>query len=169
MSLNFGPQHPAAHGVLRLVLEMNGEVVERADPHIGLLHRGTEKLIEYKTYIQALPYFDRLDGWEAEMLLYFWDVNHTLKNVHNKVCQIICPFVPLLKTFEWIRVDSQVEHVFSQVRLHERFNISLNIVYMHGPNIYRNPLKRYLQTDLSFEVEVVDRCESGTEGDKPPS
>src|SRR3546814_12905900 len=60
-TLNFGPQHPAAHGVLRLVLEMNGEVVERADPHIGLLHRGTEKLIEYKTYIQAVPYFDRLD------------------------------------------------------------------------------------------------------------
>lgn len=59
--MNFGPQHPAAHGVLRLVLELNGEVVERADPHIGLLHRGTEKLIEYKTYIQALPYFDRLD------------------------------------------------------------------------------------------------------------
>lgn len=59
--LNFGPQHPAAHGVLRLVLELNGEVVERADPHIGLLHRGTEKLIEYKNYIQALPYFDRLD------------------------------------------------------------------------------------------------------------
>ena len=61
MNLNFGPQHPAAHGVLRLVLELNGEVVERADPHIGLLHRGTEKLIEYKTYTQALPYFDRLD------------------------------------------------------------------------------------------------------------
>jgi len=59
--INFGPQHPAAHGVLRLVLELNGEVVERADPHIGLLHRGTEKLIEYKTYLQALPYFDRLD------------------------------------------------------------------------------------------------------------
>lgn len=61
MTLNFGPQHPAAHGVLRLVLEMDGEVVERSDPHIGLLHRGTEKLIEYKTYMQALPYFDRLD------------------------------------------------------------------------------------------------------------
>ncbi len=61
MTLNFGPQHPAAHGVLRLVLEMDGEVVERADPHIGLLHRGTEKLIENKTYLQALPYFDRLD------------------------------------------------------------------------------------------------------------
>jgi NADH dehydrogenase (ubiquinone) Fe-S protein 2 len=60
-TLNFGPQHPAAHGVLRLVLEMDGEVVQRADPHIGLLHRGTEKLIEYKTYTQALPYFDRLD------------------------------------------------------------------------------------------------------------
>ena len=59
--MNFGPQHPAAHGVLRLILELDGEVVERADPHIGLLHRGTEKLIENKTYIQALPYFDRLD------------------------------------------------------------------------------------------------------------
>ncbi len=60
-AINFGPQHPAAHGVLRLVLEMDGEVVARADPHIGLLHRGTEKLIEYKTYMQAMPYFDRLD------------------------------------------------------------------------------------------------------------
>jgi NADH-quinone oxidoreductase subunit D len=60
-TLNFGPQHPAAHGVLRLILEMDGEVVQRADPHIGLLHRGTEKLIEYKTYLQAIPYFDRLD------------------------------------------------------------------------------------------------------------
>ncbi len=60
-TMNFGPQHPAAHGVLRLVLEMEGEVCERADPHIGLLHRGTEKLIEYKTYLQAIPYFDRLD------------------------------------------------------------------------------------------------------------
>jgi NADH dehydrogenase (ubiquinone) Fe-S protein 2 len=59
--INFGPQHPAAHGVLRLILELDGELVRRADPHIGLLHRGTEKLIEYKTYIQALPYFDRLD------------------------------------------------------------------------------------------------------------
>jgi len=60
-TMNFGPQHPAAHGVLRLVLELDGEVVERADPHIGLLHRGTEKLIEYKTFLQAVPYFDRLD------------------------------------------------------------------------------------------------------------
>src|SRR5215213_399032 len=60
-TMNFGPQHPAAHGVLRLILELDGEEVARADPHIGLLHRGTEKLIEYKTYLQALPYFDRLD------------------------------------------------------------------------------------------------------------
>jgi NADH-quinone oxidoreductase subunit D len=60
-TINFGPQHPAAHGVLRLVLELEGEVVERVDPHIGLLHRGTEKLIEHKTYMQAIPYFDRLD------------------------------------------------------------------------------------------------------------
>jgi NADH-quinone oxidoreductase subunit D len=60
-TINFGPQHPAAHGVLRLVMELDGEIVERIDPHIGLLHRGTEKLIEHKTYLQALPYFDRLD------------------------------------------------------------------------------------------------------------
>ena len=60
-SVNFGPQHPAAHGVLRLVLELDGEVVVGVDPHIGLLHRGTEKLIEQKNYLQALPYFDRLD------------------------------------------------------------------------------------------------------------
>jgi len=61
MTMNFGPQHPAAHGVLRLVLHLDGEIVEKVDAHIGLLHRGTEKLIEYKTYMQALPYFDRLD------------------------------------------------------------------------------------------------------------
>jgi NADH-quinone oxidoreductase subunit D len=60
-TLNFGPQHPAAHGVLRMILEMDGEVIDRADPHVGLLHRGTEKLIEYKSYLQAVPYFDRLD------------------------------------------------------------------------------------------------------------
>jgi len=61
LTLNFGPQHPAAHGVLRLILELDGEIIVKVDPHIGLLHRGTEKLIEYKTYLQALPYFDRLD------------------------------------------------------------------------------------------------------------
>jgi len=60
-SLNFGPQHPSAHGVLRLVLQLDGEVIKNTDPHIGLLHRGTEKLLEYKTFSQGLPYFDRLD------------------------------------------------------------------------------------------------------------
>ncbi len=62
-TINFGPQHPSAHGVLRMVLELDGEIIERVDPHIGLLHRGTEKLIESKTYLQAVPYFDRLDYW----------------------------------------------------------------------------------------------------------
>ena len=60
-TINFGPQHPAAHGVLRMVMELDGEIIERIDCHVGLLHRGTEKLIEYKTYMQAVPYFDRLD------------------------------------------------------------------------------------------------------------
>src|SRR4051812_45195882 len=60
-TINFGPEHPSAHGVLRLVLELDGEIVERVDPHVGLLHRGTEKLVETKTYLQAVPYFDRLD------------------------------------------------------------------------------------------------------------
>jgi NADH:ubiquinone oxidoreductase subunit D len=66
-TINFGPQHPAAHGVLRLVLELDGKVVQRVDPHIGLLHRGTEKLIEHKTYLQALPYFDRLGHMLADL------------------------------------------------------------------------------------------------------
>ena len=65
VTVNFGPVHPAAHGVLRLILDLDGEIVERADPHIGLLHRGTEKLIEHKTYLQAIPYFDRLDYVET--------------------------------------------------------------------------------------------------------
>src|SRR5258705_6583193 len=85
-TLNFGPQHPAAHGVLRLVLELDCEVVERVDPHIGLLHRGTEKLIEYKTYLQALPYFDRLDyvSMMAQELCYSLAIENLLK--------IIVPF-----------------------------------------------------------------------------
>jgi NADH:ubiquinone oxidoreductase subunit D len=61
MNINLGPQHPAAHGVLRLIVQLNGEIIEKADPHIGLLHRGTEKLMEDKIYLQSLPYFDRFD------------------------------------------------------------------------------------------------------------
>jgi len=71
-TINFGPQHPAAHGVLRLVMELDGEIVERVDPHVGLLHRGTEKLIEYKTYTQALPYFDRLDYCSPMCMEHSW-------------------------------------------------------------------------------------------------
>ncbi len=85
LNLNFGPQHPAAHGVLRLILELDGEVVEKADPHIGLLHRGTEKLIENKTYIQAIPYFDRLD-YVAPM-----NQEHAFALVIEKILKIEVP------------------------------------------------------------------------------
>lgn len=86
VAINFGPQHPAAHGVLRLILELNGEVVQRCDPHIGFLHRGTEKLIEHKTYLQALPYFDRLDyvSMMANEQCFSLAVEKLL-NVHEKI------------------------------------------------------------------------------------
>ena len=71
-TINFGPQHPAAHGVLRMVMELDGEIIERVDPHIGLLHRGTEKFIEYKTYLKALPYFDRLDYCSPMCMEHTW-------------------------------------------------------------------------------------------------
>ena len=79
-NINFGPQHPAAHGVLRLILEVSGENVIYCDPHIGLLHRGTEKLIEYKTYLQALPYFDRLDGLVAWTKIEFCGRLHMMES-----------------------------------------------------------------------------------------
>jgi len=84
-TINFGPQHPAAHGVLRLILELDGEVVKRADPHIGLLHRGTEKLIEYKNYLQALPYFDRLD------YVSMMSQEHTYSLAIESLCDIQIP------------------------------------------------------------------------------
>ena len=80
-TFNFGPQHPAAHGVLRLIVELYGEILIKADPHIGLLHRGTEKLIEYKTYIQALPYFDRLDY--VSMMIQEHAYVSALENLNN--------------------------------------------------------------------------------------
>ncbi|MEE2722541.1 MAG: NADH-quinone oxidoreductase subunit D [Pseudomonadota bacterium] len=85
LTMNFGPQHPAAHGVLRLVVEMDGEIVERCDPHIGLLHRGTEKLIEHKTYLQAVPYFDRLD-YVSPMCQ-----EHTFALAVEKLADIVVP------------------------------------------------------------------------------
>lgn len=93
MTLNFGPQHPAAHGVLRLLLVLDGELVMRADPHIGLLHRGTEKLIEYKTYMQALPYFDRLD------YLSIMASEHAYCMAIEKLCSILVP-----ERAKWIRI-----------------------------------------------------------------
>ncbi len=92
-TINFGPQHPAAHGVLRLILEMDGEVVERADPHIGLLHRGTEKLLEYRTYMQVVPYFDRLD-YVSPMC-----EEHTFALAVEKLLGIEAP-----ERAQWIRV-----------------------------------------------------------------
>lgn len=81
LTINFGPQHPAAHGVLRLILELNGERIIFADPHIGLLHRGTEKFIETKPYIHSLPYFDRLDESVAQIDLYFSTMKPSFKYV----------------------------------------------------------------------------------------
>ncbi len=91
-AINFGPQHPAAHGVLRLILELDGEVVQRADPHIGLLHRGTEKLMEYRTYIQNVPYFDRLD-YVSPMC-----EEHTFVLAVEKLLDIVVP-----ERAQWIR------------------------------------------------------------------
>ena len=85
-TINFGPQHPAAHGVLRLVLHLDGEVINKIDVHIGLLHRGTEKLIEYKTYLQALPYFDRLDY--VSMMAQ----EHAYSLAVENLCKVIIPF-----------------------------------------------------------------------------
>jgi NADH:ubiquinone oxidoreductase subunit D len=96
-TLNFGPQHPSSHGVLRLILSMQGEQVSSIDTHIGLLHRGTEKLLEYKTALQALPYFDRLDEWESGTLLYIWNIKDlSLYNLLIEVCSLICKLVSLL-------------------------------------------------------------------------
>ena len=104
-TINFGPQHPAAHGVLRLILEMDGEVVERADPHIGLLHRGTEKLIEHKTYLQALPYFDRLD-YVSPMCM-----EHTFVLAQEKLLGIEVP-----ERGKWIRtMFSEITRVLNHL------------------------------------------------------
>jgi len=92
-TINFGPQHPAAHGVLRLILELNGEYIRHADPHIGLLHRGTEKLIESKMYSQALPYFNRLD------YVSMMSQEHTYSLAIEKLCNIV-----ISKRSSYIRV-----------------------------------------------------------------
>ena len=101
--LNFGPQHPSAHGVLRLILELDGEIIIKADPHIGLLHRGTEKLIEYKTYWQALPYFDRLDyvSMMAQEHLFSMAIEKIIK------CEVVCPSLAITIESESRVIDSR--------------------------------------------------------------
>jgi hypothetical protein len=166
-TMNFGPQHPAAHGVLRLVLELDGEIVKRADPHIGLLHRGTEKLIEYKTYLQALPYFDRLDEWETWLLLYIR--NHTANAVYylqSKVYQVFCRYFSLLRPRGLFPEYSQLEHVCSQVRLYERLNASLGIKYILGRMYHMTHLSRTLPTSFFSVNKDADRYESGIEGNR---
>jgi len=113
-SMNFGPQHPAAHGVLRLVLDLDGEVVLKADPHIGLLHRGTEKLIEYKTYMQALPYFDRLDYvsmMSQEHAAYFrpGGVSQDLPvGICDDIYKFVCQFTYRLNEMEELLTNNRI-------------------------------------------------------------
>jgi len=94
LTINFGPQHPAAHGVLRLIVMLDGEMVSGLDPHIGLLHRGTEKLIEYKTYLQALPYFDRLDY--VSMMAYEHVYSLCVENLLNCVIPVRASVIRVL-------------------------------------------------------------------------
>lgn len=106
-TINFGPQHPAAHGVLRLILELNGEIIQKADPHIGLLHRGTEKLIEYKTYLQALPYFDRLDY--VSMMAQ----EHAYSLAVEKLCHIVVPLRAQYIRVIMCEITRILNHLFS--------------------------------------------------------
>jgi NADH dehydrogenase (ubiquinone) Fe-S protein 2 len=106
-TINFGPQHPAAHGVLRLILELDGEVVEKADPHIGLLHRGTEKLIEYKTFLQALPYFDRLDY--VSMMAQ----EHTYSLAVESLCNIKIPFRAKVLRVIFLEITRILNHLLA--------------------------------------------------------
>jgi len=93
-NLNFGPQHPSAHGVLRLILELNGEIIKKADPHIGLLHRGTEKLVEYKNFLQALPYFDRLDY--VSMMCQEHGFSLSIEKIYNVIVPLRAQFIRVL-------------------------------------------------------------------------
>ncbi len=132
-TINFGPQHPAAHGVLRLVLELDGEVVERVDPHIGLLHRGTEKLIEYKTYPQAIPYFDRLDYVApmnqehafclARMHANYFRVGGVHQDLPPKLIDDIAAFCdPFLK------VCDDLEELLTENRIFKQRNVDIGVV-----------------------------------------
>jgi NADH-quinone oxidoreductase subunit D len=102
--INFGPQHPAAHGVLRMVVELNGEVIQNCDPHIGLLHRGTEKLIEHKNFLQSLPYFDRLDY--VSMMAQEHAYSLAVENLFNDLCaKASLPYIEVPERARYIRVS----------------------------------------------------------------
>ena len=107
LTMNFGPQHPAAHGVLRLVLELDGEIIIKVDGHIGLLHRGTEKLIEYKTYLQALPYFDRLDY--VSMMIQ----EHAYSLAVEKLLNCVVPFSAKLKRILFSEITRILNHLLA--------------------------------------------------------
>lgn len=122
LTINFGPQHPAAHGVLRLILELNGERIIFADPHIGLLHRGTEKFIETKPYIHSLPYFDRLDESVAQIDLYFSTMKPSFKYVVKLLGWEVLLFRALTLSL-WLR-NAEVEHKQNQFRINKLFSIN---------------------------------------------
>jgi NADH:ubiquinone oxidoreductase subunit D len=128
-TLNFGPQHPAAHGVLRLVLELDGETIKKADSHIGLLHRGTEKLIEYKTYLQALPYFDRLDY--VSMMAQ----EHAYSLAVEKLLQLDIPFRAKSIRILFSEITRILNHLLSLTTHNKRLKCSIEIyIYIYNTN-----------------------------------
>ncbi|WP_366656243.1 NADH-quinone oxidoreductase subunit D [Fodinicurvata sp. EGI_FJ10296] len=185
-TMNFGPQHPAAHGVLRLVLEMDGEVVERADPHIGLLHRGTEKLIEYKTYQQAVPYFDRLDyvapmsqehafAIATERLLgievpergqyirvLFAEISRILNHVLNLTTFILDlgAITPMLWGFEEREVMMGFYEKVSGARLHANY-FRPGGVYQDMPPGLADEIGEYFEKDFPKFVDDLETLVSG--------
>ena len=178
-TINFGPQHPAAHGVLRLVMELDGEIVERADPHIGLLHRGTEKLIEHKTYTQAIPYFDRLDYVSmmcqehafvlaAERLLglqvplrgqyirvLFSEITRILNHLLNVTTQgmDVGAMTPVLWGFEEREKLMEFYEGVSGARMHANY-FRVGGVHQDMPDGMEEEIGRYIQTFPKFLDEI---------------
>jgi hypothetical protein len=152
--LNFGPQHPAAHGVLRLIIELDGEFILKVDAHIGLLHRGTEKLIEYKNYLQALPYVDRLDEWEAGTNLSLW----IIKNRMEIFAFILLLIYSLLRTFTISSGNSQLKYTLCQIRLHERYNLFSRLYIIFNDTVWPA-----LSVHSFYWVFYFNRHKSGAE------
>ena len=130
LNLNFGPQHPAAHGVLRLILQLDGEIVEKADPHIGLLHRGTEKLIENKTYMQAVPYFDRLD-YVAPM-----NQEHAFALAVEKILEIDVPIRAQYIRVMFCEIGRILSHILNVTTQAMDVGASVSYTHLTLPTIY---------------------------------